>query len=309
MFRRLNLFIFILATVFTASHSVNAQPTEKTIEIFSQYWQTTPHLLADPSLTDLLNQRDPINASNPEDFFRHVLQQLKTPKDYFFGSVNLAKEPISPPQDSQSSAGQDVPLLIVIPGIFGEFIAIHPFEETLREDSPLKTEYLNRLAQLNQQSDLSTDPQLNMLSLKQEPVPLSELVRVGAVRNSQGVVIANTLILHTQLMSMESIGVLRGNSIVFHRRISKFFKILGRIPSQIAMLGYSRGAMNGLDLLAMADKYKQNQWTQKIKAFVSIGGVLYGSELADQAFSIKSANPPIMTKRLALLKRTARCCK
>ena len=54
------------------------------------------------------------------------------------------------------------------------------------------------------------------------------------------------------------------------------------IQSRIHFLGYSRGANIALETLVRSrDRIKHHPWSNNIKSVVSLGGVLWGAEIAD----------------------------
>ncbi len=239
----------------------------------------------------------------------------------------------------------ELPLIILAPGIFGEFIVAHPFQDVLDDNtekkggpSTYKKDFLVKLQGANNDNDLkmySTDLRLELskttfggyLNAKQQgsenalynlgriPTKLDELVLVGALKNEDGKIVANTLTLDTKALSLESLGALRSNAKMFNRRLSKFFKIMGHIPKNIILEGYSRGTPVALDMLALGSENecsdidekasdtflehgclsldgKISNWTKNVKSFLSVAGVIYGSEIADQGFGVPVKSDP-----------------
>jgi pimeloyl-ACP methyl ester carboxylesterase len=68
---------------------------------------------------------------------------------------------------------------------------------------------------------------------------------------------------------------------ILSRRLRKFFAVQG-VPEHLVLLGYSMGAPVGLQVLANGDRARES-WAEKVRAFVSVGGVVFGSHAADDA--------------------------
>ena len=63
-------------------------------------------------------------------------------------------------------------------------------------------------------------------------------------------------------------------------RLEKVFEILGKVPENMFILGYSRGKATILDMVLDAQK-KNRYWYENLKGTVSLGGTNYGTEIAD----------------------------
>ncbi|MGZ3744567.1 MAG: hypothetical protein ACXWRA_12235, partial [Pseudobdellovibrionaceae bacterium] len=211
----------------------------------------------------------------------------------------------------------ELPLFVFAPGIFGEFIKDHPFQDAidnvnLKGGSTYNTEFQKKLSALARSKNMNaTDLRLELNKVNYEANkdgrsehPLNELVLIGAIKDSKGTVLANTVTLDTAPLSMESLSSLRKNSVMFVRRISKFFNVMQKIPKNIILVGYSRGVPIALDMVALGSEkeckdltstpdqalvygctnYSEKSWTKNIRGLLSVAGVIYGSELADISF-------------------------
>jgi pimeloyl-ACP methyl ester carboxylesterase len=177
--------------------------------------------------------------------------------------------------------------LILFPGAFSEFITTRLFEETFNDNSLFQRAWDR--AYRTSGSLVSTDSKVTTpfwdeamsanLGYKM-PVPLKELFSVTSIDYKDNPVI-KIILLKSPPMSLESIGDLEETSKIYLRRLNKFFKILGQEPKNVVLLGYSRGTTTALDLLAHAP---QVGWVEKVRAFVSLAGVIHGSTLADLSF-------------------------
>jgi hypothetical protein len=277
-------------------------------------------LIAQPQLLDtMLNIPFNSESETPQDFFAKIIKATQEPSHYFSGPIQDQNDPIKDPSiPSQNPLNfEEPPLLILFSGVFSEFTKVHPFEETLKNDSPLKAEILSKIKALKSTDTRRTDPQYRLEKLKTTQQPLEKLLLVGALKNKEGQILANTLVTNTAPMSLESLGDFNDNAINFHRRLSKFFSILNRTPKRIALIGYSRGAVVSLQVLSLVhqnyDFCKRSDynyaectssltWSSNIKSYVSLAGVLYGSELADYVYG-DHQNLSSMNKALKALKK------
>jgi pimeloyl-ACP methyl ester carboxylesterase len=76
------------------------------------------------------------------------------------------------------------------------------------------------------------------------------------------------------------LGDIEKSAETFNRRLNRYFEIMGA-PGELAVLGYSRGTMISLEMLAQAKKSDET-WLKNLRAMISVGGVTYGSALADK---------------------------
>lgn len=191
--------------------------------------------------------------------------------------------------------------IIIIPGIFGEFIDDLPFPETFDQNQKEKSHFYqlwkDRFKALPENSPLRYDlqkslantpyPQRNINSIDK---PLDELVNISGVPHPflPGQDIIQIIGLKLPTFSLESLGDQYAMSDVYLHRLDKIFKILPEAQSNIALVGYSRGGPIVLDLIAKA--HHQNtppHWLPHIKAAIMLGGVVYGTEIADFTVGLK----------------------
>jgi hypothetical protein len=193
----------------------------------------------------------------PFDFYKKGLQQANVKK------IDVVKKGRS--------------TIVVVPGVFGEMIETRAFEEVFRNPSPAREIFKEKSAGV-------TDASFLLVESKNQQLPLKELLSVGNLYNQQNEIIADVVLFNTKLMSLESLGDIREISKIFTRRLRKYFAAVGA-SENIIFVGYSRGTVVGLDMLANAEKNQEDlYWIRSTKAFVSLGGVTYGSDLADVAF-------------------------
>ncbi|MBF0363357.1 MAG: hypothetical protein HQK49_20210 [Oligoflexia bacterium] len=101
--------------------------------------------------------------------------------------------------------------------------------------------------------------------------------------------VARVIFMKSPMYSLESIEDYSLTSEAYIRRLSKVFSILDETPNNIYLLGYSRGSLVGLEMLRTAKKLSNKyQWTQNIKGYVSLSGVIYGTDYADEVLCEKN---------------------
>lgn len=293
-------------------------------------------------------------------YFDRLRAMIPDPSVFAEASKQSSLTPMSKSQlDNEltklASDSEDLPLYIFAPGIFGEFIDDHPFQDVLDANntnpSPYKQSFLKNLKDSNINAKFKTDLRLRNEDIKyvdyinaktpaekrnvgRSNVDLDKLILIGVIKDSTGKVIANTLTLDTKELSLESLGALRNNSIMFVRRVSKFFNLMGKTPKNIILEGYSRGTPIALDMLALGFEKKCSEfsdfnsdaalehgcttegknWTNNIHGFLGVAGVIYGSELADVGFKVPvtkeagntataNVDDQVMAKQLAALNK------
>ena len=202
--------------------------------------------------------------------------------------------------------------LIVLPGVFGEFIQNPAFEELFsRKTSAFRGHFEARVRAVKALAAkdaryrwMLSDPSYSLEALAPVPTPIEELVSVSSLDDADGTPLVNLVLFNTKLLSLESAGDIGEKATIFSRRLEKFFALVG-LPTNLGFVGHSRGAIVGLDMLAKARAAKtQPAWLERVRAFVSLAGVLYGSELADNALNVAGRSPePRVTTRLRALRR------
>jgi hypothetical protein len=263
------------------------------------------------------------SGEKAEDYFNRIRSLIPSPNIFKASSVNSEttlqsdKEDVEKFLRSMLTNSEEIPLFVFAPGIFGEFIKDHPFQDAIdnvnkKGGSAYNNEFQAKLKEFAKSKNINaTDLRLELSTINYEKNydgksehPLNELVLVGAIKDSSGTVLANTVTLDTAQLSLESLSALRANSTMFVRRISKFFNVMQKVPKNIILVGYSRGVPIALDMVALGSEkdckdlvansnegliygctsYSEKSWTKNIRGLLSVAGVIYGSELADVAF-------------------------
>ncbi len=208
-------------------------------------------------------------------------------------------------------------LIVVVPGIFGEFIQKRAFEEvfpvqrkdgTFDNDSAFARQWREALeakssaeiydrecSKVTAQSSVCDEQELlarlspEKKDRGQQNVSMGQLMNVGSLDDANGRPSVRVVLFQMDPMTLESLGKQENNAKIFTRRLEKFFEILGHTPSSIAFVGYSRGTDYALEMLSQAKK-ENKPWLGNVKAMVSLGGVVFGSALADDVV-LNKKNP------------------
>lgn len=193
------------------------------------------------------------------------------------------KTPMNDALDVERALASRPVHIVVLPGIFGEFIEVAPFEEVYQaKGSAARVRWERLIAEtgaLPEATDATFDPK----AVKEVPRSLSSLVRTGSIDDASGRPLVTLSYMVPPLGSLESLGTLEENAAVYLRRLRKYFAILG-VTDDVYVLGYSRGAATALEVVAQAtSKPAENPWTSKLRGVISLAGVLYGSQIADSA--------------------------
>lgn len=193
------------------------------------------------------------------------------------------KAPISSNPTGEALASHPI-TIVVVPGIFGEFIKTRPFEEILQRDSQAKKEFLEKIASVRNRNTsvggtLGYDHTLELRTLHDAARPLEELIHISALKDSQGRETIKLVFLYPPFASLETLGDLKKQSALFNRRLEKYFEITK--DENLVLLGYSRGTTYALEMATQA-KQKNLAYFKNLRGVISYAGVLFGSSLADE---------------------------
>jgi pimeloyl-ACP methyl ester carboxylesterase len=234
------------------------------------------HMLPNAALVEASEASSPkdaiqkASATNLEQLIKQTLEQPAA--DQLDADATLARQPIT---------------MVIVPGIFGEFIPTRAFEEVLAKPSADRDAFKKSVDEAIAKGDTNAqDSTFDMQKLGEKTVPLSDLIHVGSYTDKSGRTIARVVLFYTPFMSLESMGDLKEHAALFNRRLAKYLALTGR--QKMALVGYSRGTVLGLEMLAQAQE--QNlPWLAQVKAMMTLGGVTWGSSLADDVQNPQSA--------------------
>ncbi len=224
---------------------------------------------------------------------------VPTPSKGFQSLVDAAKK-------------QDL-LIVIVPGIFGEFIDQRAFEEVFAQPGQFRTQW-EEMVKKGRQEALGRDQCMNVedsaktatcadqemlseLTLAKDnkgirSMGMEKLIQATSL-DQDGQILSKVMLLNVEGMSLESLGDNSDRARIFNERLERAFEILGGAPKNIIFVGYSRGTDFGLDMLAQA-KAQNKSWLKNVRGMVSLGGVVFGSALADDVID----NPKSPTAKL-----------
>ncbi len=175
-----------------------------------------------------------------------------------------------------------VPTVIIVPGIFAEMIESVAFTEAFNSSSAYKRE----IKQLTQGIEVPKTAVFDFESLKTVSKPITDVFEFGEIEKN-GERVANLILLKTELFSLDSLGRMRELRDRFSSRLTTLFNVIG-IPENIIIIGYSRGAAIGLDMITAQADDEAAKWIASVKSFVSLAGVIRGSALADETANLST---------------------
>ena len=238
----------------------------------------------------------------------HSVARLNPVNLYQLGAaIPLSPVPESEIESTLRTTGSNIndrPTIVVVPGIFGEFIDCRSFEEVFSKPQTAYGTYWENALKVDNDPKHRIDMGYSLADYGYQLRDIKDLVSVGSVDDKNGKPLVNIVLLNTKKLSLESIGDVSEKAEIFNRRLNKFFKIAGT-PKNLIVLGYSRGTVVGLDMMATANAHSaDNPWIKSVRAMVALGGVTYGSDLADLATnSMGAAPPPLSARQLVALEK------
>ena len=178
--------------------------------------------------------------------------------------------------------------IVLVPGVFAEFIKTRAMEEIFEKPSKAREAFRDLVLKAKAARNPNALDHTQLLSLWAKDKPekdtlreqrIDEVIHFGelSVRGAK----VRVLLLATPFGSLESLGDATVRAAMFNRRLEKYLALTG--PNQpLAIVGYSRGTLLGLEMLAQA-KRDNKPWVKNVKGLVSLAGVVLGSALADDA--------------------------
>jgi hypothetical protein len=179
--------------------------------------------------------------------------------------------------------------IVLVPGVFAEFIATRAFEEVLEKPSHFRDEFKKMVADQHVTDSVQllenyrTDRPASEIAAN-ESRTLDQVINVGEM-DLNGTQV-RVILFYTEFSTLESLGRNQERAAIFNRRLEKYLALTGQ--QNLAFVGYSRGTPLGLEMLAQA-KAAGRPWVADVKAMISLSGVVSGSSLADSAINDSSA--------------------
>jgi hypothetical protein len=189
--------------------------------------------------------------------------------------------------------------IVIVPGVFAEFIKNRAFEDVLEKASPA----CNAFAELVKREKAKGNPNAvdhtllvnDFESARKEdeqpgkPMDLNDLISMGELHVHGAKV--RVILFNTPFASGESLGDNESRAKIMIRRLDKYLALTGGKDEPLAFVGYSRGTPLGLEMLSQA-KAANEPWVANVRGMISLSGVVLGSSLADDA----TFNPESPTK-------------
>lgn len=211
----------------------------------------------------------------------------------------LKKRKISPIKITSALKKKPI-TLVMIPGLASEFLGADIFSELLQKKYRAKSHFfkswVRTLKRTNKLSPNLFDDQLSLenTTLDKDGIGtqkrlITDLVDISGIPGKNKDLV-NVIIFKQPLFSTESITDLAKISKIYNRRLTKIFKLMGKTPENIVLLGYSRGAPIVLEMISQS---RDQTWFSNLKGAVSLAGVLYGTEISDEYFCEDMNDPGI----------------
>jgi pimeloyl-ACP methyl ester carboxylesterase len=213
------------------------------------------------------------DTKSTSQFFLDLSKSISnvTPLELYRFGVQSPAEPVSDSELTKAleqvrTVNGEPMMLVIVPGIFGEFINTHAFEEVFANANSDFRKRWTALKPANVTGPSGIGPQ-----------GMDKLMVVGSLDDAQKKSILDVMLFNTPRLSLESMGAIAEQGELFSKRLAAAFKLIGRTPKNITLLGYSRGTMIALEMMAAKPEVLKN-----VTAMISLGGVVYGSALADE---------------------------
>lgn len=233
--------------------------------------------LAPPSVAEAGGVQ-PSTAENPlaplDDFYSRV--HASTLYDYG------ASQPIRRVENIESTFAASGPIhVILVPGIFGEFIDSRPFEELLSKTDSTAARKWKSIADATRNTPAGTVQGYSVAKLADEPLPIDETIDVASIDDATGKPLVTLAFLKPRTGSLETLGSLEDSTNTYLPRIDRYASLMGR-PRNVVVMGYSRGTPVALDVVAKAAKDRNaHPWVDDVVGVSGLAGVIYGTALAD----------------------------
>jgi hypothetical protein len=226
-----------------------------------------------------------VNPDRPLDAHDNAFRGIR-PTDLYNAGLReplvVKRHPTSP--DLEGELRHRPIHIVIVPGIFGEFIPVSPFEEIFQTGGTAKLDFEAKVDALEASGDPAdkervTDKQYSVAALADVAKSLKSTLRVGSIDDADGKPLVTVTYLKPELGSLETFGTLDENADYYLPRLDKYFQLMG-VPSHLYVMGYSRGMATALNLVSRAQA-EHASWAPKLKGVIGLAGVIYGSQLAD----------------------------
>jgi len=306
----------LLLSLFAASQLAQAQvnPRDSAIQFHNLFMRALPDAVRQQDsakylhLTPDQNLIDAWNAGSLSDAMQAAAKS------------NIESLLQATPADSGERSDIDVILrrkpitMVIVPGIFGEFIKTRAFEDILSLKSSFAKDFKKIVDQALARGDANAkDTTYSLDAMKPVEVALADqapwyanplfgettqgLIQAGSIDDAAGKPLVRVVLLFTPSGSLETLGPLKDRAAVMNQRLQKYLALTGN--QDLVLVGYSRGTTYALEMLAQAKK-NNLAYLNRVKGMVALGGVIWGSTSADDMTNPNSpmSNTVTATKKL-----------
>ncbi len=230
------------------------------------------HMLASTTISNAMEIARGSSLKSLNDFTYKSSIESATPA--FSADQVLRKKPIT---------------LVVVPGVFGEFILVRPFEEVFQRPSAQREEFKTRLASMRASGDKTEisntkDTSFQLDKLQSVETPFEDLIHIGSINDEHGKPLVKVVFLFAPFASLETAGDIASRATIYNRRLTKYMEI--EKDENIVLVGYSRGTDVALEMVSQAQADGKN-YLKNLRGLVSYSGVVFGTALADATLDSK----------------------
>lgn len=190
--------------------------------------------------------------------------------------------PLTATADPDATFARSGPIhVLLVPGIFGEFIEDRPFEELLSRTESSAARRWASVTRAAAGTPRGKARRYDLGKLATEEVPIDQVIDVASLDDARGEPLVTLAYLKPGTGSLETLGSLEESTATYLPRIDAYADLMGR-PKNLVVMGYSRGAAVALDLVSRAASDRAaHPWASDVVGVLSHAGVLYGTGLAD----------------------------
>lgn len=235
------------------------------------------HMVPNAPLADLILQKTLDDAEN--------LTRAQTLEE------NIANNRITPVMKLPTTSIPQSMTLVIVPGLFAEFLSELPFAEVFHHKSNQDQSFRDLVQrELANKNPDALDEVFDEDLLSSRSIPLSDAVTVSEIPPDWPNPVTKVVLLKNLRGSFESFGSLGESAATMNRRLEKYLRLSG--DTNVVLVGYSRGALVALEMIAESSTQKSS-WLNSVKALVAWGGMIWGSVIANEAL-----NPSSVTARM-----------
>ena len=101
--------------------------------------------------------------------------------------------------------------------------------------------------------------------MKYQAVELAKLINGGSIDDKYGRPLVKLIYLRPRFASLESLGKIHENNIVYEKRLNELFNTIGT-PKHLYFMGYSKGANTALEFLNHLSRSPSKAWAENLEA-------------------------------------------